>query len=144
MLTGHDARRRPRAAAPAEVAEEPRPAFTLRGPARRPVLARAALAESPAPDQVGRRPRAPAPGRPADHREDAPRERRPVAFGSARADVLPDEPRVLAARRALRADRRARAGTAAREVEDAEVRERRVDGDGRQARTAAATREGGR
>src|SRR5688572_7146264 len=140
MLTGHDARRRPRAAAPAEMAEEPRPAFTLRGAARGPVLARTALAQSPAADQVGRRPGAPAPGRPAGHREDAPRERRPLALGSARAHVLPDEPRGLATRRALRTDRRTRARTAAREDEGAEVRERDLDRDGRQARTAAKTR----
>src|SRR5687768_6094483 len=113
MLTGHDARRRPRAAAPAEVAEEPRPAYALRRPARGPVLAGAALAQSPAPYKVGRRPCAPATRRPAGHREDATLGRRPVALGSARDDVLPDEPRRLAARRALRADCRTRAGAAA-------------------------------
>ena len=137
----HDAGRRPRAPAPAEVAEEPRSACALCRPAGGPVLARAALAESPAPDQVGRRPRAPAPRRPAEHREDAPRGRRSVAVRSARTDVVPDQPRRLAARRTLRADRRTRARAPARAgAKKAEVDRRDLDVDRDQAATGAAER----
>src|SRR5687767_15136142 len=109
MLTAHDACRRTRAAAPAEMAEEPRPSLALCRPARGPVLAGAALAQSSASDQVGRGPGAPAARRPPEHRKDAPRKRRSLAIGGARTHVFPDQPRRLAARRALRADRGTRA-----------------------------------
>src|SRR6188768_1021555 len=138
MLTGHDARRRPRTAAPAEMAEEPRPACPLRGPAGGPVLARATLAQSPAADQVGRGSCAAATRGPAEHRQDAPRLGRPFALGGTRADVLPDKPRRFAARRTLCPDRGAGARAPAREDARAEAGECGLDLDSDRAEAGAA------
>ncbi|TAK51433.1 MAG: RDD family protein [Gammaproteobacteria bacterium] len=109
----HDPGRRTRAAAAAEMAEEPGAAQPLRCPPRRPVLAGPALAQAPAPDPLGDRPRAPAPRGPAADRADTTFGWRSVAVRGAGNDDLPDQPGRFPARGTIRTARRARARAAA-------------------------------